>query len=196
MDFGAAPAPVAAAPVLPGPVSEEDAPAAMFGGGLGLTLDMANFTDDAYVADGGDGGGGGGGGPMLDMGAFGVDGGTPADPMNETFKMSATGCVDIEGIRVGGAGIQKSVSTSSSVGPEGPEVSAYQDGLRALASLMCCCAVQKSENFRDTSVRIEVLGQGASGTVYKMVHVPTLTIVAAKARQSTVLGLGFERMLL
>ena len=40
--------------------------------------------------------------------------------------------------------------------------------------------MQKGSNFRDTSVRIEVLGQGASGTVYKMVHVPTLTIVAAK----------------
>ncbi len=35
-------------------------------------------------------------------------------------------------------------------------------------------------NFRDASVRVEVLGQGASGTVYKMVHVPSLTIVAAK----------------
>ena len=34
-------------------------------------------------------------------------------------------------------------------------------------------------NFRDVSVRVEVLGQGASGTVYKMVHVPSLTIVAA-----------------
>lgn len=39
---------------------------------------------------------------------------------------------------------------------------------------------QTVSNFRDTSVRVEVLGQGASGTVYKMVHVPSLTIVAAK----------------
>ena len=35
-------------------------------------------------------------------------------------------------------------------------------------------------SFKDASVRINVLGGGSSGTVYRMVHVPTLTIVAAK----------------
>jgi len=36
------------------------------------------------------------------------------------------------------------------------------------------------QNFKDACVRVAVLGQGASGTVYKMVHVPTLTLVACK----------------
>jgi len=35
-------------------------------------------------------------------------------------------------------------------------------------------------NFKDESVRVEMLGQGASATVYLMVHVPTLTVVAGK----------------
>jgi serine/threonine protein kinase len=34
--------------------------------------------------------------------------------------------------------------------------------------------------FRDSAVRIEVLGSGASGTVFKALHVPTLTLMAAK----------------
>ncbi len=41
-------------------------------------------------------------------------------------------------------------------------------------------AAPRPWNFRAESVRVDVLGQGASGTVYKMVHVPTLTLVAAK----------------
>jgi len=35
--------------------------------------------------------------------------------------------------------------------------------------------------FKDTSVRIQMLGAGSSGVVYKAVHVPTLSLVAAKS---------------
>jgi serine/threonine protein kinase len=35
-------------------------------------------------------------------------------------------------------------------------------------------------SFKDTCARVEVLGHGASGWVYKVVHVPTLTLLAAK----------------
>lgn len=125
------------------------------GGGLGLDF------------------GGMGGGMGLDFGAMNA-----VDPLNETFTMSATGHVNIEGIRVGGGGISKpsavpAPASSSASGAASASASASSDALGLEDS-------GKGDNFRDTSVRIEVLGQGASGTVYKMVHIPTFTIVAAK----------------
>ena len=38
-----------------------------------------------------------------------------------------------------------------------------------------------STSFKNTSVRVGVLGSGASGRVYKVVHVPSLTVVAVKS---------------
>jgi serine/threonine protein kinase len=38
-----------------------------------------------------------------------------------------------------------------------------------------------STTFKNTSVRVDVLGAGASGRVYKTVHVPSLTVVAVKS---------------
>jgi len=41
-------------------------------------------------------------------------------------------------------------------------------------------ALAPSVSFRDTCIRLDLLGEGASGVVYKVVHMPTLALMAAK----------------
>ena len=42
-------------------------------------------------------------------------------------------------------------------------------------------SVDPSTTFKNTSVRVDVLGAGASGRVFKTIHVPSLTVVAVKS---------------
>ena len=81
----------------------------------------------------------------LDMGNFG---GQAIDPLNETFKMSATGHVDIEGIRVGGAGIQKPASAATTTTAA---ASASRDGSVTSADTS---ASKRSEVLQGRSLRV------------------------------------------
>jgi serine/threonine protein kinase len=83
------------------------------------------------------------------------------------------------GAGAGGAGAAGAAAADPDSSPADASPGAAATLLAATDSALGLPTSRKWK-FRDASVRIDVLGQGASGTVYKMVHVPTLTLVAAK----------------
>lgn len=114
----------------------------------------------------------------------------------KAYQLTKTGALRMEGFVIREQGItevpdaarlngQRSSSASAAAGAApggagaapGRQATSASDALNPTATAVGDIS---AVNFKDTCVRIEVLGQGASGTVFKMVHVPSLTLLAAK----------------
>lgn len=84
------------------------------------------------------------------------------------FSMSALGHLAMNGIMVTASGIvPSSLSTADFSGPSAGVRRAPSQGAK--------------EDYRYSMVRLQDLGEGASGFVRKAIHLPTMTLIAAKA---------------
>ena len=148
-------------------------PHGTFGGGFELDALMESGASAPTT------GGLGGGSGRLEVGdaGGGGGGGMGDDVFSSSFKMSKTGTYTIDGFVIAENGIQ---SGPAQVAHRHSSMADGAARVSIAAAASAPAAAAAPGNLRDEMIRVSVLGQGASGKVYKAIHVPTMQLLAAK----------------
>jgi serine/threonine protein kinase len=129
---------------------------------LRVTVEDSNH--EASSPSNADGDAGGGGNPFSGVGALQISVDDNPNSFNETYHMSNSGAFNAEGFIIRETGIARAPNDGKGSARGGFD----EDGSGY------------GKNIKKEMLKLCVLGRGASGIVYKSLHIPTMKIVAVK----------------